>query len=254
MAQLIKTVGGLAIASVKTINGLAIASVKTIGDVDNTSAGGSDPEFGAISDYYESGTNTITSAQVTLANVAIGDLVLAFVQRAFSATLTGVTCAGQAMARCALSDSGNDDFYFEIWGVIANANTASATIQATWTADNQYASLSAGRWTNVGSATPLTTSCNAAGCVGIASSATTRTAQQITTESRALIIGAGTNWNGGTTQAGANGFTAREGSTGVIQFVYDKVADAGNFGGAANFGTAGAADQYLSLLLAFSIA
>ena len=40
MAQLVKTVKGLAIADVKTINGLAIADVKTINGLDNTSAGG----------------------------------------------------------------------------------------------------------------------------------------------------------------------------------------------------------------------
>lgn len=40
MAQLVKTVSGLAIASVKTGNNLAIASIKTIQGVDNTSGGG----------------------------------------------------------------------------------------------------------------------------------------------------------------------------------------------------------------------
>ena len=40
MAQLVKTLGGLAIASVKTVGGLAVASVKTIGGLDNTSGGG----------------------------------------------------------------------------------------------------------------------------------------------------------------------------------------------------------------------
>lgn len=37
MAQLVKTMAGLAIASVKTVNGLAIASVKTVAGLDNTS-------------------------------------------------------------------------------------------------------------------------------------------------------------------------------------------------------------------------
>jgi hypothetical protein len=40
MAQLVKTMAGLAIASVKTVNGLAIASVKTVAGLDNTSGGG----------------------------------------------------------------------------------------------------------------------------------------------------------------------------------------------------------------------
>lgn len=40
MAQLVKTLNGLAIASVKTWNGLAIASAKTINGLDNTAGGG----------------------------------------------------------------------------------------------------------------------------------------------------------------------------------------------------------------------
>lgn len=45
MAQLVKTVQGLAIASVKTTQGLAIASAKTILGVDNTGGGGGTPTF-----------------------------------------------------------------------------------------------------------------------------------------------------------------------------------------------------------------
>lgn len=45
MAQLIKTINGLPIASVKTINGLPIALVKSVNGLDNTSAGGSYPGF-----------------------------------------------------------------------------------------------------------------------------------------------------------------------------------------------------------------
>lgn len=41
MAQLVKTIKGLAIASCKTVNGLAIASAKTINGLDNTGGGGS---------------------------------------------------------------------------------------------------------------------------------------------------------------------------------------------------------------------
>lgn len=44
MAQLVKTMAGLAIASVKTVNGLAIASAKTIAGLDNT-GGGSNTEW-----------------------------------------------------------------------------------------------------------------------------------------------------------------------------------------------------------------
>ena len=59
MAQNVKTVNGLAIASVKTWNGLAIASAKTILGVDNTAGGAAYPNVqlpptadGTIGDDY----------------------------------------------------------------------------------------------------------------------------------------------------------------------------------------------------------
>lgn len=58
MAQLVKTMAGLAIASVKTVNGLAIASVSTIAGLDNTSGGGPDVFYesiapGSTNDYSQ---------------------------------------------------------------------------------------------------------------------------------------------------------------------------------------------------------
>lgn len=58
MALLVKTVQGLAIASVKTAQGLAIASAKTICGLDNT-AGGSCPADGSPS--AENDANTLSS-------------------------------------------------------------------------------------------------------------------------------------------------------------------------------------------------
>jgi hypothetical protein len=49
MAQLVKTISSVAIASCKTVDGLAIASVKTVTGVDNTSGGGSCPADGSPS-------------------------------------------------------------------------------------------------------------------------------------------------------------------------------------------------------------
>jgi hypothetical protein len=48
MAAIVKTVGGLALASVKTFNGLAAASLKTINGQDATAAGG-----GGSSTFYD---------------------------------------------------------------------------------------------------------------------------------------------------------------------------------------------------------
>lgn len=56
MAQLVKTMAGLAIASVKTVNGLAIASAKTIAGLDNTGGGSDVPAGALLSQDFESGS------------------------------------------------------------------------------------------------------------------------------------------------------------------------------------------------------
>lgn len=64
MAQLVKTVAGLAIASVKTVNGLAIASVKTVNGLDNTSGGGGGPsdDFNRADGTLGANWTTVTGA------------------------------------------------------------------------------------------------------------------------------------------------------------------------------------------------
>lgn len=58
MAQLVKTISGLAVASCKTVSGLAIASCKTIMGVDNTSGGGG--SFAEVQqvDYFSTAAGT----------------------------------------------------------------------------------------------------------------------------------------------------------------------------------------------------
>lgn len=66
MAQLVKTVQGLAIASVKTAQGLAIASVKTILGVDNTSGGSPN----AFSDDFNRANGALGANWTTSAGAA----------------------------------------------------------------------------------------------------------------------------------------------------------------------------------------
>ncbi len=62
MAQLVKTIQGVAIADVKAVHNLGIASAKTILDVDNTSVGGT-PAL--IASVEENGTaNTVTTGAI----------------------------------------------------------------------------------------------------------------------------------------------------------------------------------------------
>jgi len=90
MAQLVKTIGGLAIASVKTLGGLAIASVKTVAGLDNTSGGGG----GTWShiDAKGGGGNSATLSAAALTAASAGDTIMGWVCWEDPAiTLTSVT-------------------------------------------------------------------------------------------------------------------------------------------------------------------
>jgi len=72
MAQLVKTVNGLAIASVKTVYGLAIASVKTIMALDNTAAGGAI----SVVQVLKTSTSSTAYADVSITPTAGNALIM----------------------------------------------------------------------------------------------------------------------------------------------------------------------------------
>lgn len=76
MAQLVKTVMGVAIASVKTVDNLAIASVKTIMGVDNTSGGSTPTFFGSAANNASETSGNDTLTIVPPASMVSGDLVV----------------------------------------------------------------------------------------------------------------------------------------------------------------------------------
>lgn len=71
MAQLVKTVQGLSIASVKTVQGLAIASAKTIMGLDNTSSGGGISLVSSVSATGSINGSTTGSIDTTGANLIV---------------------------------------------------------------------------------------------------------------------------------------------------------------------------------------
>lgn len=120
MSQLVKTINGLAIASVKTVDGLAIASVKTVNGLDNTAA--SAPAFVeevAVTSNYEA-TASLTTTVTLSGSIAAGNrAVLAF--SCGGLTLTGVTdSAGNTWA----IDTNNGDTFDHV--NIASAHCTSA--------------------------------------------------------------------------------------------------------------------------------
>ena len=209
--------------------------------------------FGELSTYYDSGGSSVNTGSVTLSNVATGDLVLAFSARVSQTSCTGITMAGSNMALQKRSDAGVDGYAVDVWSIIASSPTSSATVTASFSNSNTNLIFIAARWSGVTSATASASSCNSAGCNTKASSSTDRLAQSITTSQKSLIVATGVDWNTQRAHTAASGWTKRLGdTTGAAFFLFDRVSDAGTFGGATAFSTTSVADEYLSAMLAFS--
>jgi hypothetical protein len=209
-----------------------------------------DPVFQGHSTSYDAGGSSVSSMTVTM-DVNEGDLVLAIVQRENQANCTGVTLGSQDLSFIKEALADYIGFGVDIWGCISDSSGTGVSITASYSDSGTLGEMSAVRWNNVASAEPSQSSCNIAGCYTTSGPSTERSAQEITTSARSLIVGIGTEFGYYHNQYGANGFT-NEWSN--YQWAYDKVADAGSFGGASNFGTTdGDADIYVSVLLAFNI-
>jgi len=215
--------------------------------------GGSDPAFVGVSDWITEETTDVDSMTVTLPGVSVSDLVIALTQRNGESNATGCSINGQAMTKVKTAASESADFNLDVWTVLSSS-AGDLDITVSYSDSAQWGSMVAAAWSNVSSATPTHSSCNAIGCSGRELTSTSRTAQEITTSARSLIVAVGTDWNNYNVQTAVNGYTKRFDTDiaggNQIQWIYSKVSDAGSFGGAANFGTADP-DLYMSALLSF---
>ena len=256
--------GRVIVFAIALIPGLALAFLlrpaNLQADFIRGAGGGAPPDgpaFEAVGTCVSNEALSANQMTSTLAGVKTGDLVLALIQRDYMNQLTGVTVAGQAMSQLVVQQAGSGGFEFQVWGVIANADTASASVIASFNATNSWGSMVSARWSGVNSATPTQSACGESGCNALASASTSRTALSITTSARSLIVGAGSDWNNYNSHTAVNDYTLHfannqglSGCSASVQWLYSKVADAGTHAGAANFGTS-ASDQTLSAVLAF---
>ena len=246
------------------VTGSSSQTLAITGTAAGTSGGGGTATFGALSNLFESGGSSTSTGSVTLANVASGNLVLVFIGRNTQANITGVTMAGNSMTNLRRNLGGTIENYgVDVWGVISPSAYASATITATYSATggdailSAYLSILAARWSGVSSATPTFSSCNSAGCSGQATSSTNRLASSITTSATNLLVACGVDWDNFRTHTAASGWTKRADGSGTplttLFYLHDRVATAGTYGGGTAFATTSTADNYLSMLLAFSL-
>jgi hypothetical protein len=214
--------------------------------------------FGEVGTVYSSGATSVTSGSSTLANVAAGDLVLAFIQRVAQTQATTVTLNATSMSLVKRNNVPADPFGIDVWGVIAPSASASATITANYSATNTFMTITTARWSGVSSATSIASSCNSSGCDTLDTAfGTSRLALSVTTSEKALIVACGTEWNSAHSQTGVNGWTKRFDGSGTpvntIQFCLDRVSNAGTYGGATSFSTASSTDSYVSMIVAFPL-
>lgn len=159
MAQLVKTVNGLAIASVKTVNGLAIASVKTVNGLDNTA--GVPPTFvrkvdGVAIPSSATGDSTIASVQCDGTDRALFVWIIRYSVVSLTNTVTFNGSEGLTLHSSSTWFDGSGTL--ELWKLVAPSVTT-ANIVITWTAGgiNRSAAVAVIFCTGVNQTTPLGT-------------------------------------------------------------------------------------------------
>jgi len=155
--------------------------------------------------------------------------------------------------------AGGDNYGVDVWGIIAPSSGTNVAIVASYPSGGAFMALVAARYSGVSSATALASSCNGASCNAIASSSTSYQAQSITIAQSALLIAAGTQYDGGPqNHTPASGWAERLDGSGTpltsAQFLFDRNVSLGTYGGATAFSTTASADTYISILMAFPLA
>jgi len=217
----------------------------------------SDPtfaEYGTLVNRRDTYSMSLTS---TIQNVAVGDLLVAHVQRNTQTLCTGVASDNPALTftLARRATSGSNSFGTDIWLALATTAAASMQITANYSSTDQWACMYTVRYSpGVSSVTPHKKNSYST----LRSSSTNRTAPNITTTVRTLLIAAGTNWNDYNELTPRPNWTERVdnnapfGAASTYQFLFDRIADAGTYP-SGNYATNAAADQYTALIIALPV-
>lgn len=250
MAQLVKTVQGLAIASVKTVQGLAIASVKTVQGVDNTSGGTPTVSVVGATQQNVSITST-TIATPTTIDVVAGDLIVF----SFGASaVAGVACTAASSPSVGtfteifdVVDTTNN-YVTTIYALVATSSQTGVTFTGTFSATRTFRYCVAGVY-RLSSGTFSIGQCTGATATPgqRAATSSSRTATNLTTaQANSLLVAIGVDWDG-TTHTAANGYTLDV--DGTTPFLYHlQVSSIGTYP-SGNYGTVSPADEYFAYFL-----
>jgi hypothetical protein len=202
------------------------------------------------------GGNSTTSLSTTITNVEIGDLLVVQVQRDDQSNITGVASSSPALTfeRQARAWSGNAAFFQDIYTAIATAAAASMAITATYSNTQNWGSMISFRWSGgVSSGTATHSASDSA----VRATSTSRTAPNITTTQRTLLIASGTDWDYYRTHTAAANWTKifdsqTKGTDSTSMYLHARIADAGTYP-SGNFATTNAADQYFGSIIALPV-
>lgn len=206
---------------------------------------------GGTTNHADSSASSIATASTL--NIQAGDLTLV-VTGALTNSSMAVTCGADSLTEIKSWYYATDNYTVKVFAKYGSTANASATCTVTYGSASTFRFIGAGHWGGIATASALDqSSCNSISCDSLATSATSRTALNVTTtQADELLVGIAVDWDGGLTHTAANSFNIRlDGNTVVLA---DKVVSSTGTYPSGNFTTASPAQRYLSFFLTFKAA
>jgi len=205
---------------------------------------------------YRAGNNA-SSFSTTITNVEVGDLLVVQVQRDGQANITGVASTSPALTftRQARANTGyGSGFQQDVYTAIATTAASSMTITASYSDSQAWGSMISFRWSGgVSSGTATHSASDSA----IRATSTSRTAPNITTTQRTLLLAVGSDWDFYLTHTAAANWTKildsqTKGTDSTTMYLHARIADAGTYP-SGNFATTNDTDQYFGSIIALPV-
>jgi hypothetical protein len=214
-----------------------------------------DPTYQGSGTLYYEGSLSVNSISTTITDVAVGDLLVVQVQRDSQANITGVASTSPALTFARqVRATANGEFQQDIYTAIATTAASSMVITASYSTNHAWGSMISYRWSGgITSGTPTHTAADSELRAGSAS----RTATNITTTARTLLLAAGTDWNEYRTHTAATNWTKildsqTKGTDSTTMYLHARIADAGTYPN-GNFATVSATDRYFGSIIALPV-
>jgi hypothetical protein len=214
-----------------------------------------DPTYQGSGTLEYKGATSANSLSTTITDVAVGDLLVVQVQRDSQSNITGVASASPALTfvRQARATAASG-FQQDIYTAIVTTAASSMVITASYSDSAPWGSMISFRWGDgISSGTVTHSAVDSA----LRSTSTNRTATNITTTARTLLLAAGTDLDYYVTHTAATNWTKildsqTKGSNSTTMYLHARIADSGTYPN-GNFATVSATDQYFGSIIALPV-